>query len=109
MPVFRGRYLARRDIPQEPASTYRSATGDASAGEAVFFGKDSAGRQSGCSGCHEVDGHGANFASDLSAEGTKPAATIRDGVLHVLPTPRGAITPHFVDVTMRDGRSSTAW
>ena len=51
-------------------------TGDAKAGEQVFFGKGS------CAACHEVDGRGADLASDLSAEGAKPAGAIRTGVLH---------------------------
>jgi PQQ-dependent dehydrogenase (methanol/ethanol family) len=89
-----------RSLPPRSAAV----TGDTAAGEAVFFGRNSSGSENGCSGCHEVNGRGAKSASDLSAEGAKPAATIRDGVLHLLPTPRGAVTPHFVDVTMRDGR-----
>ena len=56
--------------------------GDAKAGEAVFFGNASSGKASGCAGCHEVDGRGLDLAADLSAEGSKPAGAIRDGVLH---------------------------
>lgn len=73
--------------------------GDARAGEALFFGKTA-----GCSGCHEINGRGASFASDLSTEGQKSMGLIRDGVLHLIPTPRGAITPSIVEVTLRDGR-----
>ena len=78
--------------------------GDPVAGEAIFFGKSSSGKNSNCSGCHEVDGRGAAFASDLSSEGIKSIGAIRDGVLHNVPTPRGVTVPRFVDVTMRDGR-----
>ena len=73
-------------------------TGDAKAGEATFFGAG------GCSACHEVNGRGMDLAADLSAEGSKPAGAIRDGVLHRNP-PRGyGRTPaRFVAVTMKDG------
>ena len=56
-------------------------TGDAKAGEQVFFGKG------GCAACHEVDGRGADLATDLSAEGTKPGSAIKAGVQHPDPPP----------------------
>jgi mono/diheme cytochrome c family protein len=59
------------------------ATGDAVAGEQLFFAKG------GCASCHEVNGRGLDLASDLSAEGTKPVAAIKTGVLHQLPRGRG--------------------
>src|SRR5919201_3853762 len=43
------------------------ATGDASAGEAIFNGKG------GCVSCHEVNGRGGIVGPDLSAAGTRPA------------------------------------
>ena len=73
-------------------------TGDAKAGEQVFFGRG------GCAGCHEVDGRGADLASDLSAEGAKPAGAIKTGVLHQIRRRFGPL-PHFADVTTEDGKT----
>jgi alcohol dehydrogenase (cytochrome c) len=70
-------------------------TGDAAKGEALFFGAG------GCTGCHEINGRGAAIAADLSAEGAKAAALIRNGVLHK-PGRRRGPAPHFADVTMND-------
>jgi len=76
------------------------ATGDALAGEQVFFGKG------GCASCHEVNGRGLDLASDLSSEGTKPIAAIKNGVLHQLPRGRGfGPAAYFADVTGNDGRT----
>jgi PQQ-dependent dehydrogenase (methanol/ethanol family) len=76
------------------------ATGDAVAGEQVFFGKG------GCASCHEVNGRGLDLASDLSGEGTKPVAAIKNGVLHQLPRGRGfGPAAYFADVTGNDGRT----
>jgi PQQ-dependent dehydrogenase (methanol/ethanol family) len=72
------------------------ARGDAAAGAAVFFG---AGH---CTSCHEVSGKGAAIAPDLSAEGTKPLAAIRSGVVHKVP-PAFRAPSHFADVTTRGG------
>jgi PQQ-dependent dehydrogenase (methanol/ethanol family) len=73
-------------------------TGNIKAGEQVFFGKG------GCAACHEVDGRGADLASDLSAEGSKPAGAIKTGVLHQIRRRFGPL-PHFVDVTAQDGNT----
>lgn len=73
-------------------------TGDAKAGEQVFFG------HGGCAACHEVDGRGADLANDLSAEGAKPAGAIRTGVLHQIRRRFGPL-PHFADVTTEDGKT----
>jgi putative heme-binding domain-containing protein len=76
------------------------ATGDALAGEQVFFGKG------GCAGCHEVNGRGLDLASDLSAAGTKPVAAIKTGVLHQMPPARGfGGAAHYADVVANDGRT----
>ena len=76
------------------------ATGDAVAGEQVFFGKG------GCAACHEVNGRGLDLASDLSGEGAEPIAAIKNGVLHQLPRGRGfGPAAYFADVTGNDGRS----
>jgi PQQ-dependent dehydrogenase (methanol/ethanol family) len=73
------------------------ATGDATAGENVFFAKG------GCNACHEINGRGLDLAPDLSAEGTRPAIAIRNGILHQ--TQAGAHGPqtYFADVTLADG------
>jgi PQQ-dependent dehydrogenase (methanol/ethanol family) len=73
-------------------------SGDAKAGEQVFFGKG------GCTACHEVNGRGADLASDLSAEGLKPAGAIKIGVTHQIRRGRGPV-PHFADVVAADGKS----
>src|SRR5450432_2196245 len=73
------------------------ASGNAAAGEALFFG---AGH---CASCHEVNGKGAAIAADLSDEGTKPLGAIRNGVAHKTP-PGFRAPPHFADVTTSDGR-----
>ena len=79
-----------------------TATGNAVAGRDLFFGS------AGCTGCHEVDGRGADFASDLSAEGTKPVAAIHAGVLH-RPVGggrgrRGPAAPQPVDIVTQTGQ-----
>jgi alcohol dehydrogenase (cytochrome c) len=74
-------------------------TGDAKAGEQVFSGKG------GCIACHEIDGHGAVLASDLSAEGLKPAGAIRTGVTHQIRRGRGPV-PHFAEVVTEDGKTT---
>jgi PQQ-dependent dehydrogenase (methanol/ethanol family) len=74
------------------------ATGNARNGEALFFAKG------GCTACHEINGRGSDLASDLSAEGTKPVAAVRNGVLHQVRR-RFPPLPHLADVTTADGRS----
>jgi PQQ-dependent dehydrogenase (methanol/ethanol family) len=76
----------------------QAITGNAAAGEALFFG---AGH---CTACHEVNGKGAAIAADLSDEGGKPLGAIRSGVAHKLP-PNFRSSPHFADVTTNDGRT----
>ncbi|HVY35040.1 MAG TPA: PQQ-binding-like beta-propeller repeat protein, partial [Caulobacteraceae bacterium] len=70
------------------------STGDAKAGEALFFSD-----KGGCSSCHEINGRGGTAASDLSAEGVKADGLIRVGVQHS----RGPDT-RIVDIALRDGR-----
>lgn len=76
--------LAVRPAPPAPVAS-------AGAGEALFFGRG------GCTACHEINGSGLDLASDLSAEGLKPVAMIRDALAHITAHPR------FVTVTMADG------
>ena len=76
-----------------------ASAGDAKAGEALFCSD-----KGGCSSCHEVNGRGADFASDLSGEGAKPAGLIRPGIMHDQPTPRGTFETRIVDVLLKDGR-----
>jgi alcohol dehydrogenase (cytochrome c) len=78
------------------------ATGNAANGEALFFGT------AGCTGCHEVNGRGADFATDLSDEGTKPVATIKIGVLHQPAGGRrgggrGPAPARYVDIVTKTG------
>jgi alcohol dehydrogenase (cytochrome c) len=70
--------------------------GNAAAGQVLFFG------DGGCTACHEMNGRGAGFGPDLSAEGTKPVAVITAGVLHE-PHRRRGPAPSFASVTMKDG------
>ncbi len=74
------------------------ATGDAGAGEAIFFGKGS------CTACHEINGRGADLASDLSTEGTKPVTAIQNGVLHQVRR-RFLPLPHLAEVVTADGKT----
>ncbi|HET7086596.1 MAG TPA: PQQ-dependent dehydrogenase, methanol/ethanol family [Rhizomicrobium sp.] len=73
------------------------ASGNAAAGEALFFGEGK------CAACHEVNGKGAAIAADLSDEGAKPLSAIRSGLSHKAPAGFRA-PPHFADVTTTDGR-----
>jgi PQQ-dependent dehydrogenase (methanol/ethanol family) len=86
-----------------PASGQVASAGDAKAGEATFFGTGN------CSSCHEINGRGGDLGPDLSAEGTRDAATIRAGVTHTRGGRggrggRGAPAVRILDVTMKDGR-----
>src|SRR3954468_8423416 len=56
------------------------ASGNAAAGEALFFGAAN------CTNCHEINGRGGILASDLSAEGQRAPNLIRSGITH---TPAG--------------------
>jgi alcohol dehydrogenase (cytochrome c) len=73
------------------------ASGDAGAGEEIFFGAGN------CTSCHEVNGRGRDLASDLSAEGQNNAAAIRTGVMHAA-RPRPGLRPRLLTVTLKDGR-----
>src|SRR4051812_16126067 len=74
------------------------ATGNARNGEALFFAKG------GCIACHEINGRGMDLASDLSTEGTKPVAAIKNGVLHQVRR-RFPPLPHFADLVTADGKT----
>jgi mono/diheme cytochrome c family protein len=77
--------------------------GDAAAGQALFFGAGN------CSSCHEVNGRGGIIGPDLSAEGARPVAAIRSGVMHVPAGGRGfrGPRPGMVDIVTKDGRKIT--
>lgn len=77
-----------------------AVTGDAAAGQSVFFGKG------GCTACHEINGNGLDLAADLSAEGTRPVGAIRDAILHQAGGGRGGRggQTHFADVTLTNGK-----
>ena len=87
-----------KSLSGAPASSGEVASGNAAAGEALFFG---GGR---CASCHEVNGKGAAIAADLSDVGIKALGAIRIGVLHKMPPPL-RYAPHFADVTTTDGRT----
>src|SRR3569833_561720 len=74
------------------------ATGDATSGEALFFGKG------GCTSCLEINGRGAVLAADLSAEGAKPVGAIKTGVLHQIRR-RFPPMPHFANEVTADGKT----
>lgn len=78
--------------------TQIKVTGDAKAGEQIFFGKGN------CTTCHEIDGQGADLATDLSEEGVRPAGAIKSGVLHQIRRRFGPM-PHFADVTTQEGKT----
>jgi cytochrome c oxidase cbb3-type subunit III len=60
--------------------------GDATAGEAIFFGKD------GCSGCHAIQGKGGHLGPDLSNLGaTRRLNEIREAILN----PKAEATPGY--------------
>lgn len=87
-----------KSLSGAPAGGGEAASGNAAAGEALFFG---GGR---CASCHEVNGKGAAIAADLSDAGIKALGAIRTGVLHKMPPPL-RYAPHFADVTTTDGRT----
>ena len=78
-------------------NTAQAASGDAKSGEAIVFGAGN------CTSCHEINGRGSDFASDLSAEGQNNLAAIRTGVTHSA-RQRPGLRPRLLDVTMKDGR-----
>ncbi|MEO8049590.1 MAG: PQQ-dependent dehydrogenase, methanol/ethanol family [Acidobacteriota bacterium] len=77
-------------------------TGDAAAGEGLFFGKAA------CSSCHAVNERGGLVGPDLSAAGRTSAATLRAKILNpdtdMNPTDRGRRAPSAVVVKTDDGR-----
>jgi len=79
-----------------------TATGNVMAGQQLFFGAG------GCTSCHEINGRGADFASDLSAEGARPVAAIRTGVMHQPVAGgrggRGPAAPRPVDLVTQSGQ-----
>jgi alcohol dehydrogenase (cytochrome c) len=67
-------YLRSLDTSQ--ATKGEKVNGDPSAGEKIFTGKGQ------CSSCHEVNGRGSVFASDLSAIGNNSAENLTASILH---------------------------
>ncbi len=63
-----------------------AAPGDASAGEALFWGK------AGCGQCHEVDERGSDLGPDLSEAAVQPAAHLRAVILN----PNGQQVPFYM-------------
>jgi outer membrane protein assembly factor BamB/mono/diheme cytochrome c family protein len=70
---------------------------NAGRGEQLFFGRG------GCTACHEVDGLGRDFASDLSAIGLKPQLTVREGMGHSGLAMGPGLAMRYVTVTTTQG------
>jgi alcohol dehydrogenase (cytochrome c) len=93
-----------KSLSERPAAAAQIAsTGNAAAGESLFFGSGN------CTSCHEMNGRGMDLAADLSAEGARPINTIRDGIAHRPPAGgrggRGAVAPRVADVALTDGKT----
>ena len=75
------------------------SVGDAGRGEQLFFGDGQ------CSSCHEINGRGPPLAADLSEIGKRAPAAIQAGIEHppAARRPLFAMSPRYVDVTLRDG------
>jgi alcohol dehydrogenase (cytochrome c) len=71
-------------------------TGDADAGERIFFGKG------GCAVCHQVNGRGSRVGPDLSSIGRWTAAALRETILN--PNQREGRERNVVIVKTRNGR-----
>lgn len=67
-------YLHSLDTARDNAA--ENVSGDSAAGEKIFSGKGQ------CSSCHEVNGRGSVFASDLSAIGMNSAESLSASILH---------------------------
>ncbi len=65
-----------RSLDTSHAPTGEKVGGDAIAGEKIFVGKGQ------CSSCHEVNGRGSVFATDLSAAGANTAEYLMTAILH---------------------------
>jgi PQQ-dependent dehydrogenase (methanol/ethanol family) len=84
-----------------PAPAAAASSGDAAAGESIFFGK------AGCARCHEVNGRGGIVGPDLSTAGRLPAAMLRTKIVTpgaAVQSGRGAAAPQVIAVTLADGR-----
>jgi PQQ-dependent dehydrogenase (methanol/ethanol family) len=78
-----------------------TVSGDAAAGEQLFYGKAA------CGSCHSVNARGGLVGPDLSAAGRTAAATLRAKILNpdtdVNPNERGRRAPSAVVVKTADG------
>lgn len=85
--------------PPEPASqeTPNLAEGDATRGEALFFGE-----QARCSQCHTIGGRGGKSGPDLTEVGRKG----RDHVYRSIAAPSAEVAPDYMTYTVatKDGR-----
>jgi PQQ-dependent dehydrogenase (methanol/ethanol family) len=100
-------YLRTLQPAAAPGAPSNTSSGDATAGEALFFGR------SGCASCHEVNARGGIVGPDLSNAGRLSAAVIRQKIVDpngpgAAPTGgrggRGGATPAAVTVKTQDGR-----
>jgi alcohol dehydrogenase (cytochrome c) len=90
-----------------PGAALAPATGDAPAGETLFFGR------AGCAGCHEVNARGGIIGPDLSNAGRLPPALLQAKITSPDSAAaatagrgggRGGATPATVTVKTRDGQ-----
>jgi PQQ-dependent dehydrogenase (methanol/ethanol family) len=89
-----------RSLGAGPAATNPNITGDAAAGENLFFGK------AGCAACHAVNSRGANVGPDLSNAGRTAAETLRRKIVepNANPNPGGRGGPSTLIVRTKDGQ-----
>ncbi len=98
-------YVRSLSATAAAASTERPATGNAAAGETLFFGK------AGCASCHEVNARGAIVGPDLSASAHLGASALRQKIVDPNAPAngrnghrgRGAATPLTVIAKRQDG------
>ena len=79
----------------------RQSPNDATAGEALFFGK------AGCAGCHEVNGRGGITGPDLSNAGQTSPDALRTKILNPNNSPQGPGgrgAPTTIVAKLKDGR-----
>ncbi len=99
-------YLRSLSPSASSADAGAGGTGDAAAGETLFFGT------AGCSGCHEVNGRGGIVGPDLSGAARFAPASLRQKLLEpnaplvAAASGRGGRSgPATVVVKTKDGRS----
>ncbi len=90
-----------RNLNTNNAAADESVTGDAAAGEKIFWGKG------GCAQCHEVNARGMDVGPDLSDAGRNSAAHLRSVIMNPDAAKTGLqrwFGPSSVSVKTRDGK-----